>query len=105
MTESQNFEEFRRTHLSSMRPEVLKNRAKKPPWGKATGLDFMLKEAGWHPWGPNRKRVSLIYRAHRTFCHVVQSAYPGEDKKLGGAFESYCKHLCQSGCPPPEPGP
>lgn len=41
MTESQNFEEFCKTHLSSMRSEVLRNGAKKPPWGKALGLDFV----------------------------------------------------------------
>lgn len=84
--ESKNLEEFCKTHLSSVRPEVINNGAEKPPRGQAPGLDFMLKEAGWYPWGPNRKSASLIYRAHGTFCHTVQSSYPREDRKAGGSI-------------------
>lgn len=50
-------------------------------WGE--GGYFVLKDTGWHLWGLNRTRASLMYSACRTFCHMVQSSYQRHDKKAG----------------------
>lgn len=87
-----------------MRSEVLRNRAKKPPWGKALGLDFAggrVASVG----SKQKKRVSLIYRTQRTFCHMVQSSSPREDREVGRSIRILLQALVSKRSPPLEPGP